>query len=321
MKTYPNTSTNTSTSAGLPSDRRLLEWPTLLVIVAVYGSWILLIVNYPSLPAVPANIALVLIAAWHMSMQHELLHGHPTRNKALNRALGLLPLCVWYPYDIYRDGHLAHHRDELLTVPGIDTEGNYVWSHHYDQLSKPRRIVLWALRTALGRLVLGPGMVIPAVWAGIVTEPLMGNFKYVGTWFLHIGLLVVMLWWVQAQAGISTAHYLLGIAYPAMGLAMLRSFYEHRPAPLPAHRVVINEASLFWRLLYLNNNYHSVHHDHPGMPWYAIPAAYRADRDGYLERNGGFLTPGYGHIVRRYAIKAVDSPVHPGIDTPSREAP
>jgi fatty acid desaturase len=292
-----------------------LEWPTWLLTLAVYASWLLVIVNFSNLPALPAHIALVVVTAWHMSLQHELLHGHPTRSKAFNRLLGLMPLCVWYPYDIYRDGHLAHHRDELLTVPGIDTECNYVWPRDYDQLPRPRRALLWALRTALGRFAIGPAMVIPAVWAGIVREPLRGDFRYTGTWAMHIALLAGMLWWVQMQSGMSTTHYLLAIAYPAMGLAMLRSFYEHRPAELPAHRIVINEASLFWRLLYLNNNYHSVHHDHPGMPWYAIPAAYRADRTGYLQRNGGFLIQGYGYMLRHYAFHPVDSPVHPGLGT------
>ena len=107
-------------------------------------------------------------------------------------------------------------------------------------------------------------------------------------------------------------HYLLGIAYPALGLAMLRSFYEHRPAALPAHRIVINEAAWPWRLLYLNNNYHAVHHAHPGLAWYRIPADYRANRAAYLEGNGGFLLKGYARLLWRHALKPVDSPIHPG---------
>ena len=30
------------------------------------------------------------------------------------------------------------------------------------------------------------------------------------------------------------------------------------------------------------------------MPWYRLRATYLADRSGYLQRNGGFLVPGYG---------------------------
>ncbi len=59
-------------------------------------------------------------------LQHELLHGHPTRNAAFNRFLGLLPLAVWYPFDEYKRSHLAHHEEAHLTYPGIDPESNYL---------------------------------------------------------------------------------------------------------------------------------------------------------------------------------------------------
>ena len=53
---------------------------------------------------------------------------------------------------------------------------------------------------------------------------------------------------------------ILVVSYPALVLTMLRSLYKHRFAVCPAHRIAINEASSLWRLLYLNNNYHVVHH-------------------------------------------------------------
>lgn len=293
---------------------RSFEWPTWLVIAIIYGGWLLVTLTYRLLPVWFANLVLLLIATWQMSLQHELLHGHPTRNKTINRLLGVFPLSAWYPYDIYRDSHIAHHRDELLTLPGIDPEGNYVEPQDYKNLSSFQRAIRWSLRTALGRLLLGPAFTIPPVWATIVSGPLKRDFRYAGTWALHLALLLAMLWWVNAQSGISPLHYLFGIAYPALSLAMLRSFYEHRPASNPAHRIVINDAALPWRLLYLNNNYHAVHHDYPGLAWYDIPSVYRSDREGFLHRNDGFHIPGYGHLLRKYALKPIDSPVHPGIE-------
>ncbi len=290
------------------------EWQTWLLIVAVYGSWLGLVLAYPVWPGWLVTPLLVVVTAWFMSLQHELLHGHPTRSKAINRLLGLAPLSAWYPYDIYRDSHIAHHRDELLTTPGVDPECNYVEHAHYTRMTGVRRALSWSKRTVAGRLLLGPALTIPEVWADIVTGPRQRGWACVGTWAVHLVLLVGMLWWVRQQSGITPWHYLFGIAYPALGLAMLRSFYEHRPATLPAHRIVINEASLPWRLLYLNNNYHAVHHDHPSLAWYRIPAAFQADRDGYLQRNGGFLLPGYGHVLWKHAFNPVDSPVHPGFE-------
>ena len=296
------------------TSERSFEWPTWLVIAIIYGGWLLVTLTYRILPVWVANLALLLFTTWHMSLQHELLHGHPTGNKAVNRLFGLFPMSAWYPYDIYRDSHIAHHRDELLTLPGIDPECNYVGLQEYENLSRFSRAIRWSLRTALGRLILGPAFTIPLVWTSILSGPLKRDFRYSGTWALHLTLLIAMLWWVNVQSGISPLHYLFGIAYPALSLAMLRSFYEHRPANAPAHRIVINEAALPWRLLYLNNNYHAVHHDHPCLAWYHIPAVYEADREGFLHRNDRFHIPGYNHLLRKYAINPVDSPVHPGFN-------
>jgi len=90
---------------------------------------------------------------------------------------------------------------------------------------------------------------------------------------------------------------------------MLRSLYEHRPAAQSSHRVVVNEAAWPWRLLYLNNNYHAVHHSHLELPWYQIATNYHADRAGYLLRNGGFLIPGYAWLIRHHLWRPVDSPM------------
>ena len=131
------------------------EWPTWILVFAIYGAWVALVTYYRWLPAWLANGALVVVSAWFMSLQHELLHGHPTRSKAFNRLLGLFPISAWYPYDIYRDSHLAHHRDELLTTPGVDPECNYLQPQHYARLWRLHRVLRWALRTAAGRLLLG----------------------------------------------------------------------------------------------------------------------------------------------------------------------
>lgn len=47
---------------------------------------------------------------------HELVHGHPTRDRRLNRLLGYAPLAVWFPYTLYMESHLRHHNDDHLTL-------------------------------------------------------------------------------------------------------------------------------------------------------------------------------------------------------------
>lgn len=304
-----------------PDHRPAFEWPNGLLILVIYGTWLALILHYRSLPPLVGTIALVLACAWFMSLQHELLHGHPTRHAGLNRLFGLLPLAAWYPYDIYRDSHMAHHRDELLTTPGIDPESNYVDVARWNTLHPVRRFLHWSMRTAAGRFLLGPGLTIVEVWVDIFTGPRRRGWRAVRTWAEHLGLLVLVLWWVEVTSGISPWHYLFGIAYPALGLAMMRSFHEHRPAQHTGHRIVVNEAGLFWRLLYLNNNYHAVHHAAPGLAWYRIPALWRAQREPLLAGNGGFHYSGYGALLLRHLVRPIDSPVHPGFtDRPGGDA-
>jgi fatty acid desaturase len=294
-----------------PQVARSIEWPTVALVVAVHAGWSLAAVNARWLGAVSGCALLALFACWFMSLQHELLHGHPTRHRAFNRLLGLAPLAVWYPYDLYRETHLAHHRDEALTQPGIDPESNYLSAEDFARLPAWCRPLWIAQRTLIGRVLLGPALVIVPTWLDIVRRPLLGDFMHTRMWAQHLVLLGALLFALDRWAGIGPLQYVFGVGYPALGLAMLRSFYEHRPADDPAHRVVVNEAGWFWRLLYLNNNYHAVHHEQPGLAWYRLRRHYLADRDGVLQRNGGFLLTGYAALWRRYAATPVDSPVHP----------
>lgn len=287
-----------------------IEWQTCVLVGAVYASWIAGVAATAFIGPI-ATVLLALAACWYTSLQHELLHGHPTRSMAVNRSLGLAPLAVWYPYDIYRASHLAHHRDESLTHPGIDPESNYIGATEFAALPRWLRPLWVAQRTALGRLLIGPIFVIVPTWADIIRKPLRGDFSETGAWLQHLTLLAALLWALDRWAGVSPLHYLLGVGYPALGIAMLRSFYEHRPAEIPAHRIVINEAGWGWRLLFLNNNYHSIHHESTSMPWYRIRAAYLADRRGYLRRNGGFVIRGYGKLFATHAIRPIDSCIHP----------
>src|ERR1700744_6531143 len=68
------------------------EWPTWLVIVAVYGGWFGIALHARRLGLPVALPLLGVFSAWYMSLQHELLHGHPTRSTRVNALLGAAPL-------------------------------------------------------------------------------------------------------------------------------------------------------------------------------------------------------------------------------------
>jgi fatty acid desaturase len=284
------------------------EWPTWLLIATIYSGWLAALAWYAQGGSWAALASLALIAAWYMSLQHELVHHHPTRLDWLNRCLGLLPLAVWYPFDIYRNSHLAHHKDELLTYPGQDPESNYLDPADYWQHSTPVRALLVAQRTSLGRFLITPFFAVFHLLWPLRQADYWRSRALRWTWLQHLALLLLMLWAVHARTGMSPWTYIAAVGYPGLGLALMRSLYEHRPADLPAHRIVVNEAALPWRLLFLNNNYHAVHHAHPGLPWYAIPKAYAAQRDAYVQGTGNFLLPGYVGFFVRHALKPIDHP-------------
>lgn len=284
-----------------------VQWPTWLVCLAIYGGWLGALRWYRADSSAWALVAIVVLAAWYMSLQHELVHGHPTQYAWLNRALGLLPIAVWYPFDIYRSSHLAHHRDEVLTYPGQDPESNYLDPQDYAQRSAPLRFLLAAQRTALGRFCITPAFAVVHLLWPLTQADYWRSPRLRWTWLQHAVLLVVMLWALDHYAGISPGLY-LALSYACLGLAFMRSFYEHRPAADPQHRIVVNEAGLLWRLLYLNNNFHAVHHAQPKLAWYRIPALYWTHRDYFLQRNGGYLVPGYLAFFVRHAVWPLDTP-------------
>jgi len=286
-----------------------IEWPTWLLWAVIWLAWLALVGSYGQIPTWLSTPLLVVLLAWYMSFQHELTHGHPSRNATLNRLLGLPPLAIWYPFDTYKTDHLKHHDDAHLTEPGVDTESNYITP---EQARSMGPVALWlyrSQRTVLGRFCIGPAIVVVSLGTRVARAVAAGHWAELKVWALHLPLVALLLWTLQRYTAMPLWHYCFGIAYPALGLAMLRSLYEHRPGALPSHRTVINEAALPWRLLFLNNNYHVVHHAYPGLPWYRIPARYAAERSAWKERNNGFVLPGYLYLIRHFAFKPVDNPV------------
>jgi fatty acid desaturase len=280
------------------------EWPTWMLIVVIHGGWLATLAFWRELGAVPATLLMIWWCAWYMSLQHELIHGHPTRWPWFNRLFGYLPLAVWYPYEIYRESHLRHHDDFNLTMPALDAESTYVSPAEWSAMSRPRRALHWLNKTFWGRMLVGPALAIVSTWRGI-------SRRDAGVWLRHIAMLVALLWWINATFGVSAVWYLLAISYPAQSLAMIRSYYEHRPAEDHKQRIVLNDAGLVFRVLFLNNNLHLVHHDLPSLPWYLLPRVYGARRAAYNARSGGFQISGYGELMRRYGFRPIDAPVHP----------
>jgi fatty acid desaturase len=174
-----------------------------------------------------------------------------------------------------------------------------------------RRALLRFNQTLAGRVLAGPPLRLEKLLRREAGRLGSGDFSHLGHWAVHAVLVGLLFAYVSGVCGMRWWQYVLGIAWPAFGLGWVRSFIEHRYGTRPAERTAIVESNLFWSLLFLNNNLHAVHHLHPRMPWWEIPAYFRSHRDRILARNGDYYFRGYFEIARRWLLRPVFIPSHP----------
>ncbi|MGQ0565532.1 MAG: fatty acid desaturase [Gemmobacter sp.] len=291
------------------SDAPAVEWPTLLVLLATYGTWLFatstLYAGFPVVATVVAGLAI----AQFSSLQHETLHGHPFRSRALSEAMVFPGLTLTVPYGRFRDTHLAHHHDPVLTDPYDDPESNFLDPAVWNRLSVPARTVLRANNTVLGRMVIGP-LIGNALWLQGEARLVLGGDAHVRReWLMHLaGLVPVVAWlWVAAMPWWA---YVVA-AWIGHGMLKLRTYLEHRAHDTARARTVVIEDRGPLALLFLNNNFHVVHHMHPGVPWYRLPGAYHAHREHYLRRNDGYVYRNYLQVIRAFLLRAKDPVPHP----------
>ncbi len=292
----------------------IVEWPTLAIYLVTLAVWALgTTAAYSALP-VPGIVLTGIMIAQYSSLQHEALHGHPFRLRWLNEALMTPALTLTVPYGRFRDTHLAHHHDPILTDPYDDPESNFLDPAVWHRLPVPVRAVLRFNNTLFGRVTLGP-LISNALWlAGEVRLIRQGDRAVARDWLLNaLGLVPVVAWlWVAAMPWWA---YLLA-AWIGHGLLRIRTFLEHRAHECARARTVVIEDRGPLSILFLNNNYHAVHHMHPGVAWYDLPALYRSRRDFFLRRNDGYRFSSYAEVFARYFWRAKDPVPHPLWPTP-----
>jgi fatty acid desaturase len=289
-----------------------IEWPTIALIFLVYAVLIALVWFHDKLAWWVILPIGAYAACLHSSLQHEVLHGHPTRKRWVNEALVFLVPHLWLPYGRYRDTHLVHHNDLHLTCPVQDPESYYLLPDDWNAMPGIKRAVYTFNNTLFGRMLIGPAVGIIRFWSGEFMAMVKGRRDIVKCWGLFVLSSAIVLSFVH-WAGMPIWQYILLIAYPAISLALVRSFCEHQAAESVGERTIIVEASPFWSLLFLNNNLHIAHHDRPSLPWYQLKAYYAQERGALLKKNNNYLMHGYGEIFRRYFFKPKETVQHPNI--------
>jgi fatty acid desaturase len=251
---------------------------------------------------------LAVLGAWHLSMQHEVLHGHPFKNQFLNDFIGGIPVTLWIPYLAFKKDHHEHHLSDL-TNPALDNESYYVSQEQWNKAGKFRRAAWTANRTILFRMFVWT-IVSTITYVLSVLERAVRNEK---SDRLAVVLHVVGVAFVVYLVSLSSMplwQFALGTVYGGRILNAIRPFPEHKYQSGVETRTAMIMAGPFMSLLMLNNNLHVAHHDEPGVPWYGYYKLMNRVNAVERARDAGLLYEGgYAEVFRKFSFKPVDSPV------------
>ena len=308
---------------GAPVTRRSarvsVEIPTLLLILADYGGWLAITFAYTRWPLwVVAPLTVVLITL-HSSLQHEIVHGHPTRWERVNRLFAIVPLSLWLPYDRYHHTHKAHHINPRLTDPLDDPESYYWRPEDLARLNPLSRLLHEFQQTLAGRVVVGSFWRIAMFLRDELLALLHAERRALirneqslrGVWLEHLAWCVPVIMWLKLMCGMPLWVYFVAMVVPANGLQLIRAFAEHRWHPQVRGRIALVEDSWILGPLFLFNNLHSLHHEAPMIPWYGYNAYYRRERTRLIAENGGLVYRTYFDVARRFLFRRHDVLSHP----------
>jgi len=158
-------------------------------------------------------------------------------------------------------------------------------------------------------MLIGP---LIGTWAFVTQDMrliLKGDRRVALGWLLHLPALALLIWLVVLSP-MPVWAWLVSL-YLAIAILKIRTFLEHRAHERASGRTVVVEDRGLLALMFLNNNFHVVHHIHPKVPWYDLPALYAARRDHFLRRNDGYRYASYAEVFRRHFWRAKDPVPHP----------
>jgi fatty acid desaturase len=291
--------------------RAPVETPTLVLLVIAYGGWLTTTAAYGRLSLWIIAPVITVLLTLHSSLQHEIIHGHPTRWGSVNRLLGILPLSVWLPFERFRQNHLSHHNDERLTDPIDDSESYYWTREDWGGLPPLTRMLVQIQQTLAGRIVIGSFWRI-VVFLRIELRSVLRNEDRVrAIWIEHLLWCIPVILWLTLFCHMPLWIYFLAMIIPSNGILLIRSFAEHRARAETNQRTAIVERAWLLGPLFLFNNLHALHHESPAIPWYEYNARYRVERARLIAQNGGLVYLTYFDVARRYLFRPHDVLPHP----------
>ena len=287
-----------------------VDRPSFFLMICCYIAFGVVTTAMASWSPIAAIIAAGFVITLHSSLQHEALHGHIVRSDFWRYMMAFPAMGLFVSYERFRDTHLAHHEDIHLTDPYDDPESNFLTPDDWKKQSQIMQAVLAFNNTLLGRMVLGPAIGLVRFYKGDAALMMKGDRQILKAYVMHgLGMMPVI-WWIEVMSPLSMLGY-VAAAYIGLGLLKIRTFLEHRAHEEAEGRTVIIEDRGLFAFLFLNNNFHALHHQDPSLKWYELPKAYLSHRDGILERNKGYQFTSYGEIFRKFLLKRKDPVAHP----------
>ena len=282
------------------------------MVVAVYGLTVLTVLRHEVLTPWLTIPFLSVLGAWHLSLQHETIHGHPFRHIWLNDLIGSIPVTLWIPYFSYKKDHIEHHQSDL-THPGLDNESYYVSPDAWASAGRIRRAAYWANRTILFRMFVWTIVsTVTYLWSKIRLM-LRGDKQTSLAMATHVAGLVVVVYYVRSVAGMPLWQFALGTTYGGRILNAIRPFPEHKYQSNTEVRTAMVMAGPFMSLLMLNNNLHVAHHEEPGVAWYEVPnLSARVNAVDRAREAGLLYEGGYAEVFRRFSFKPMGAPLRDG---------
>ncbi|RFU47268.1 fatty acid desaturase [Paraburkholderia sp. DHOC27] len=277
---------------------QLVVWPFLL---RAWGA-----------PALLLMVPLVISTPMHWGLIHEAIHGQLFAERRWNETVArALAIAFALPFDAVRFGHLMHHRftREPFDRPDVLDATTPHWQ---TRVSYYARILggLYVGELALPALAFLPrklarSQVMRAIGAegpvGADVQRLFGGFAADPARRARIRRDALL-----ALALFAVAFHFYGRWWPVLAETMyLRGVWLSLADNLPHHGVgldVPGRARNFrvprgWQGVLMNHHLHQWHHQHPTVPWTALPALAREAHDNA----GATPAPAYfGSVLRQF---------------------
>lgn len=286
-----------------------IEYLTLGLLIACYLAWGLLTIFHAALPSWLVLLLLTLLLSFHGSLQHEVIHYHPTPSQRLNEILASPPLVLYLPFIIYRDTHRQHHVLENISYPNQDPESYYLSHESWQALPTwLRQLYTWN-NCLLGRILIGPLLGVSQFLLAEFKKLKAGDKSTLQAWLAYLPWFILVLVWLLYWQFPLWLYVL--VCYGSISLTSIRIFAEHQAVTIPEQRTIVVESNGFLSYLFLQNNLHSVHHKYPALPWYQLRKTYQQERETILQENGDYVFKNYFELFKRYAWKPKEGVVHP----------